>query len=173
MEYSLYDVNSNLNQIMIEFTKRENKIKELQHEIQELQTLFNNEIERKSVNESLVNTSPDYTYSIDKNTFVKCINSIRDFMQYMNKLSDVNINLFEEDSVNELIDNFSTLISNACNDMDTSRVGTELDYFMWDLDFGKKWTEASLRDEYHNPIDISTTEKFWDYIYNYYIKDCK
>ena len=171
-DYSLVDVNSVLNQIMIEFTKRENKIKELQHEIQEIKDIYNRDLERRSVNKSVKPVSSNYAYEIDKDTFVNSINSIKVFKSYLNKLSNVGLNLYDVDAIVSMEDSFKELLAKCCNDREVSPyIGKEIDYFIYELDFGEKWTETSFTDGYDNPIDISTIEKFWDYIYNTYIKN--
>ena len=42
--------------------------------------------------------------------------------------------------------------------------GHELEYFLYDLTFGKDYKEGCLTDMNGTPIDISTTEKLYDYI---------
>ena len=42
--------------------------------------------------------------------------------------------------------------------------GNEIEYFIYDLNFGKDYKEGCLTDMNGTPIDISTTEKLYDYI---------
>lgn len=39
-----------------------------------------------------------------------------------------------------------------------------LEYWLWDLDFGKKYEPSSFTDENNKPIDISTVDKLYDYL---------
>lgn len=45
-----------------------------------------------------------------------------------------------------------------------TRDGNEIEYFIYDLNFGKDYKEGCLTDMNGTPIDISTTEKLYDYI---------
>lgn len=42
--------------------------------------------------------------------------------------------------------------------------GNEIEYFIYDLNFGKDYKEGSLSEMDGTPIDISTAEKLYDYI---------
>lgn len=42
--------------------------------------------------------------------------------------------------------------------------GNEIEYFIYDLNFGKDYNEGSLTEMDGTPIDISTAEKLYDYI---------
>lgn len=45
-----------------------------------------------------------------------------------------------------------------------TRDGNEIEYFIYDLDFGKDYKEGCLTAMDGTPIDISTAEKLYDYI---------
>ena len=45
-----------------------------------------------------------------------------------------------------------------------TRDGNEIEYFIYDLNFGKDYKEGCLIDMDGTPIDISTAEKLYDYI---------
>lgn len=45
-----------------------------------------------------------------------------------------------------------------------TRDGNEIEYFIYDLDFGKDYKEGCLTEIDGTPIDISTAEKLYDYI---------
>lgn len=42
--------------------------------------------------------------------------------------------------------------------------GNEIEYFIYDLNFGKDYKEGCLSEMDGTPIDISTAEKLYDYI---------
>lgn len=42
--------------------------------------------------------------------------------------------------------------------------GNEIEYFIYDLNFGKDYKEGCLAEMDGTPIDISTAEKLYDYI---------
>lgn len=41
---------------------------------------------------------------------------------------------------------------------------SDIGYFIYDLNYGKNWTETSLTELDGTPIDISTAEKLYDYL---------
>lgn len=43
---------------------------------------------------------------------------------------------------------------------------SDIQYFIYDLDFGKDWTEHHMHDQDGKSIDISTSEKLYDYLTN-------
>lgn len=45
-----------------------------------------------------------------------------------------------------------------------TRDGNEIEYFIYDLDFGKEYKEGCFTEMDGTPIDISTAEKLYDYI---------
>lgn len=42
--------------------------------------------------------------------------------------------------------------------------GNDIEYFIYDLNFGKEYKEGCITEIDGTPIDISTTEKLYDYI---------
>lgn len=40
----------------------------------------------------------------------------------------------------------------------------DINYFCWELDFGKKWKPGCIKDEKGNDINLSTAEKLYDYL---------
>lgn len=43
-------------------------------------------------------------------------------------------------------------------------IGSDISYFIYELEFGEKWTEDCYTDEDGNSIDISTSEKLYDFL---------
>lgn len=39
-----------------------------------------------------------------------------------------------------------------------------LEYWLWDLDFGRQYKPSCFTDENNKPIDISTVDKLYDYL---------
>lgn len=42
--------------------------------------------------------------------------------------------------------------------------GSDISYFMYEIDFGRAWTPDSITEIDGTPIDISTAEKLYDYL---------
>ena len=54
-----------------------------------------------------------------------------------------------------------------CEDIDA--YGTnDIDYFIYEIDFGKKWPEYSAYDEHGAPIPMRTPEELYDYLIKVY-----
>lgn len=53
------------------------------------------------------------------------------------------------------------------------RDGNILEYFIYDLDFGKEYSEGCYTEADGSPIDISTAERLYDYIVEEYNKRVK
>lgn len=60
----------------------------------------------------------------------------------------------------------STIVSilSLAMGVELQRDGNIIEYFIWDLDFGKDYEEGYYTEEDDTPIDISTAEKLYDYI---------
>ena len=63
------------------------------------------------------------------------------------------------------IDKIVSLLSKimCCKDIDTWGTN-DIDYFIYELDFGKKWPEYSAYDEHGAPIPMRTPEELYDYL---------
>jgi len=46
----------------------------------------------------------------------------------------------------------------------TAEYGSDIEYFMYELDYGKKWKTGMITDKDGNDIDFSTAEKLYDYL---------
>lgn len=103
---------------------------------------------------------------ITKEQFVKIINRLRDYNDLQDKIQD----LFRENIDNREMDFMNAgsicighetivvqLLENMFNDKDT------LSYWLYELDYGRKYTKGCFTDENDKEIDISTAS----YLYNY------
>ena len=57
--------------------------------------------------------------------------------------------------------------------MEASDYISDIEYFIYDLNYGKNWTEDSLTELNGTPIDISTADKLYDYLIEEYNKEDK
>lgn len=105
---------------------------------------------------------------LTKEEFCKYINFIKDRIEAEDKIN----NLFTEefsDSIfmpyGKCIDKIVSLLSKImrCEDIDAYGT-TDIDYFIYELDFGKKWPEYSAYDEHDAPIPMRTPEELYDYL---------
>ena len=103
---------------------------------------------------------------ISKDKFVEIINRLKNYNNLQDKIND----LFKEN-----IDNKEMDFMNACSIcighesvvvyllermFDTDMIS----YFIYELDYGKKYKAGCVLDENMNEIDLSTAEKMYDYL---------
>ena len=105
-------------------------------------------------------------------------------MDHYGTFNDVLSNLFQEimaiegraliteefsDSIfmpyGKCIDKIVSLLSKIMHCKDIDVYGTsDIDYFIYELDFGKKWPEYSAYDEHGALIPMRTPEELYDYL---------
>ena len=103
---------------------------------------------------------------ISKEKFVEIINRLRNYNYLQNKIDDLfrdNIDNKEMDFVNAgsiCVGHESVVIYLLENMFDTDMIS----YFIYELDYGKKYKAGCVLDENINEIDLSTPEKLYDYL---------
>lgn len=111
-----------------------------------------------------ITTQNNKIVPISKTAFVKAINAIK---EYNKKIDAIQTVLEEncEDSVfwppslqNDLIN----VLKNAFNDDDD--YGGMIEYFIYDLEFGKQWRPGVVTDENNKDIKMQTPEELYDYL---------
>ena len=103
---------------------------------------------------------------ISKEKFVEIINKLRNYNYLQNKIDDLfrdNIDNKEMDFVNAgsiCVGHESVVIYLLENMFDTDMIS----YWIYELDYGKKYKAGCVLDENMNEIDLSTPEKLYDYL---------
>ena len=103
---------------------------------------------------------------ISKKKFVEIINRLRNYNYLQNKIDDLfrdNIDNKEMDFVNAgsiCVGHESVVIYLLENMFDTDMIS----YWIYELDYGKKYKAGCVLDENMNEIDLSTPEKLYDYL---------
>ena len=103
---------------------------------------------------------------ISKEKFVEIINRLRNYNYLQNKIDDLfrdNIDNKEMDFINAgsiCIGHESVVIYLLENMFDTDMIS----YWIYELDYGKKYKAGCVLDENMNEIDLSTPEKLYDYL---------
>ena len=103
---------------------------------------------------------------ISKEKFVEIINRVKNY----NELQDKIDNLFKDNKENRerdfinagsiCIGHESVVVYLLENMFDTDMIS----YWIYELDYGEKYTEGCVLDENMNNIDLSTAEKMYDYL---------
>lgn len=104
----------------------------------------------------------NYEPLIDKEYFVEVVNQLKKNSKYLDRLNDV----FKEFSMDNLV--FSTgledvivkLLETMFYDSDTQWIS----YWVWELDFGAKYTYRYITDENDKNIGLKTTESLYDFL---------
>ena len=103
---------------------------------------------------------------ISKEKFVEIINRLKSYTELQNKINDLfrdNIDNKEMDFINAgsiCIGHESVVVYLLEKIFDTDMIS----YFIYELDYGKKYKAGCVLDENMNEIDLSTAEKMYDYL---------
>lgn len=103
---------------------------------------------------------------ISKDKFVEIINRLKNYNDLQDKINDLfkeNIDNKEMDFMNAgsiCIGHESVVVYLLERMFDTDMIS----YFIYELEYGKKYTEGCVLDENMNEIDLCTAEKLYDYL---------
>lgn len=103
---------------------------------------------------------------ISKEKFVEILNRLKNYDDLQDKINDLfkeNIDNKEMDFVNAgsiCIGHESVVVYLLENMFDTDMIS----YWIYELDYGEKYTEGCVLDENMQVVDISTAEKLYDYL---------
>ena len=103
-----------------------------------------------------------------KEKFIKIINEIKKLHEFEDELYALNrkYNYDMDITFPTLEDIVVTLLEEVFQCTIDEHVGSDISYFIYDLDFGKDWKPGSITDKDGNDIDHSTAEKLYDYLVN-------
>ena len=98
-----------------------------------------------------------------KEQFVKYVNAFEKMSREENEILNV-LDCNPEWKPSEWISQFYDFLSEMCElGEGTIEYGTDLDYFIWELDFGRDWKPGMVTEDGRD-IDLSSAEKLYDYI---------
>ena len=103
---------------------------------------------------------------ISKEKFVEIINRLKKYDELQNDINELfceSIDNKEKDFINAgsiCIGHESVVVYLLENMFDTDMIS----YWIYELDYGEKYTEGCVLDENMNNIDLSTSEKLYDYL---------
>lgn len=100
---------------------------------------------------------------MDKELFIKTINSIEQLVVEQDAVNDILHTVDPEFGggyiYNKPIQILSDLIKTLIGD-----TYDNIDYYMWELNFGKDYTDGCITDEHDNPIKLQTPEDLYNLI---------
>lgn len=98
---------------------------------------------------------------ITKEEFCKIIDRLQKSWDKQNQIIDALGAVIDTGDVSDMVVD----LLNKLMELESDELfGSDIGYFCWELDFGRKWTPDSIQDINGNPIDISTSEKLYDYL---------
>ena len=103
---------------------------------------------------------------LTKEQFINCIETYKKMREEENELFNA-LHLYDECIFDKWLDNYYNLFSEMCEfskPVNGIGWGNDLDYFVFELDFGRLYTNGCVEDKDGNPIQMSTAEELWDAI---------
>lgn len=97
---------------------------------------------------------------IDKQTFIKIITKLKEYMERVSKIEDALNCVFNFSTLDDVVVELLEKLTNAEVDQ---VYGSTLSWWIYDLNFGKDWKPDSLIVDGES-IDLSTAEKLYDFL---------
>lgn len=122
----------------------------------------------KMLHRVLYETAKDADFKLSKEDFVEIINRLKDSSDLVNKIAELFRN--SRDNVDCVFCNGAGLqISHESTVVFLLRkllkdTFENISYFIYELDYGRKYTPGIIKDENNQDIDLSTAEKLYDYL---------
>ena len=107
---------------------------------------------------------------ITKTQFCSIIDSIETYWETLRKLNEVLDANMVESKLATFADEVRVFVSDLFYEEERDSIGDEIQYYMWELDFGKKWKPNSVTVDGEN-IRLTNSEELWDYITKYELCD--
>ena len=105
---------------------------------------------------------------ITKELFISIMDTLKEHEQYSNKVNKALEEIFEDSGgyprTGKLTELLIRLLSLSFQDPNSEFTDDTIEYFIYDLDFGKTWSKYCITEADGIIIDISTTEKLYDYL---------
>lgn len=103
---------------------------------------------------------------IKKEQFCSIIDSIETYWETLRKLNEVLDANMVESKLATFANEVRVFISDLFYEEERDSIGDEIQYYMWELDFGRKWKPNSVTVDGES-IRLTNSEELWDYITKY------
>lgn len=100
---------------------------------------------------------------LSKKQFVEILKTIQEDLEYSDRINNSLSDLLDDGGGFVKNESLNMLIKILCYLFDDSGPESDIDYFIWELDFGKKYYDGCFGYKDKN-IDISSSEKLFDYL---------
>ena len=100
-------------------------------------------------------------YLLNKEEFVKIISEFQKQQEFLHSIyvaSDGLVDLYE------IVGPYETIARELLVRMYSDEEAEWISYFMYELDFGKRYHAGSIQDEFGNPIPLATAEDLWEFL---------
>lgn len=105
--------------------------------------------------------------NISKEKYITTVNSIkkyRDIEDKIDKASKSTIRLWEINEINIMIESIIEILKECTNDyIDSKDVTSNIEYFIYELDFGRNYEPGMVKDSGKN-ISMRNAEDLWRYL---------
>lgn len=105
---------------------------------------------------------------ITKELFVSIMKTLEASYNYSCKVNSMLEEMFEDSGgyprIHKLEDQLIDLLNLAFQDPNSEFTDDTIEYFIYDLDFGKTWSKYCMTEQDGTIIDLSTAEKLYDYL---------
>ena len=99
-----------------------------------------------------------------KELFLACINAYKHYDDFEGRLDGLGLNLWEIPEIENLKANFLNLLADSCKDeYPEGYVPNNIDFFIFDCEFGEKADEHPIIEPDGNKIFLKTPEDLWEY----------
>lgn len=98
-----------------------------------------------------------------KELFIATINNIQEYSEFENKLYELGIDILDQECICNLLKNLEEILQRETGD-EKGEFGN-IAYFMWELDFGKKYRDGCAVDTVNGEqvnIVLRTPEDLWN-----------
>lgn len=100
---------------------------------------------------------------IDKEGFIEIIRGIEKHSRFIDALNDV-AREYQEDCAIASCDGIDLAIRALQYAVDEDEECDDINYYCWELDFGRDWYEGCILDKDGNDIPLRTPEDLWNLI---------
>jgi hypothetical protein len=103
-----------------------------------------------------------------KQTFVDTLKALQNQIEHDVKCSKAFSVILEDDFISTYNNTFaiSQLVKLLQIAMDDEGKESWVDYFVWELDFGKHYRDGCVKDAYGSQINLKTSGALWDFLEN-------
>lgn len=100
---------------------------------------------------------------LKRDAFCKAVDSIEKYWRMLEKISDFGLNIYECEDFTAIADRFSDFLSELLELERNDVFGDDIQYYMIELDFGKKWQPGMVTLD-GKDMKLQNSQDLWDLI---------